>query len=133
MFSDSHMIFDIEQLIGCNPGASETASNITQDRIEMISDFSKGEISEKQFSIDNTESKKSVIDITEAGEHEKECPYQLIVDDDLEFTREHYNKPIKYGVIPLDEDVFTVYTNSLLHARNALHRYKDKKEDSALP
>ena len=38
-----------------------------------------------------------------------------------------------FYVIPLNEDVFTVYTNSLLHARNALHRYKDKNKDSALP
>lgn len=29
--------------------------------------------------------------------------FTLIMDDDIEFTREHFFKPIKFGVVPLDD------------------------------
>ena len=32
-----------------------------------------------------------------------ECPYKLVLDNDLELTREHYFKPIKHGVVQLDD------------------------------
>lgn len=57
------------------------------------------------------------------------CPYNLILDNDLELTREHYHKPIKHGVVTLDDQVFSMYTNSLLHAKNAMHKYKTRAQD----
>lgn len=47
-----------------------------------------------------------------------------LLDNDLEFTREHFHKPIKFGVVSLDEKVFSIYTKSLLHSTNVLHKYK---------
>ena len=45
---------------------------------------------------------------------------KLLTDDDLEFSREHYDKPIKHGVVELDEKVFSIYTKSLLHTKSAI-------------
>lgn len=45
---------------------------------------------------------------------------------DLEFTREYYNKPIKHGVVPLNENIFTIYTKTLLHAKVAMQNQKLK-------
>jgi len=55
----------------------------------------------------------------------EEVSHTLVVDDDIEFTREHFFKPIKFGVVPLDDQVFSIYTNSLLHSKNAMHKYKN--------
>lgn len=46
------------------------------------------------------------------------------MDNDLELTREHYDKPVKHGVVPLNDQVFSIYTNSLLHAKNAMYKYQ---------
>ena len=36
-------------------------------------------------------------------------------------------------VVPLDENVFSIYTKSLLHAKNAIHRYRNQNVDIILP
>ena len=36
---------------------------------------------------------------TEEQETSADCPYKLVLDNDLELTREHYHKPIKHGVV----------------------------------
>ena len=54
----------------------------------------------------------------------KQANVNLITDDDLEFTREHFDKPIKHGVVTLDEKIFSIYTNSLLHTRSSFKQYE---------
>ena len=53
----------------------------------------------------------------------------LNLDNDLQFSRQHFYKSVKFGVVTLDENVFSIYTNSLLHAKNVLHKYKNTNID----
>ena len=53
--------------------------------------------------------------------------YVLQTSGDLEFTRAHFYKSVKHGIIALDERVFQIYTPSLLHAKSAIQQYKLKE------
>lgn len=46
---------------------------------------------------------------------------KLITDDDLQLSRKDYSKPVKHGVVNLDEKVFCIITNSLLQSKKAGH------------
>ena len=50
-----------------------------------------------------------------------------MTSSDLEFTRAHFHKSVKHGLIALDERVFQIYTPSLLHAKSAIQQYKLKE------
>lgn len=60
-----------------------------------------------------------VFDMNQLRGGDSQTNHNLIADDDLEFTREHFDKPIKHGVVTLDEKIFSIYTNSLLHTRSS--------------
>ena len=55
-------------------------------------------------------------------------PYALETSDDVELTRAHFDKPVKHGVMPLDPNVFKVYTKTLMHAKSAMRSQKVRQE-----
>lgn len=95
-YSDSQFIFDLDQV-----------RNVHQNPDDQVSN--------------SVEPPTSSRIITEAQNN-----YRLLTSDDLEFTRAHYFKAVKHGVVRLDDRVFSIYTNSLLHAKSAMRQYKLK-------
>ena len=67
-----------------------------------------------------------VLDMNQLRDPSKQSSATLIEDEDLEFTREYYDRPVKHGVQVLDDRVFQIYTKSLLHSRQALKKHEGK-------